>query len=41
MAVSTGAKSTEGATIKRFKGVASVYVRGVSPDKATLVKFYG
>lgn len=41
MAVSTGAKSTEGATIKRFKGVASVYVRGVNPDKATLAKFYG
>lgn len=41
MAVSTGAKSTEGVTIKRFKGVASVYVRGVNPTKEEMSKFFG
>lgn len=41
MAFSKGAESTEGVSIKRFKGVASVYVRGVNPTKAELDKFYG
>ena len=41
MAFSKGFESTEGANIKRYTGVASVFVRGVNPNKADLEAFFG
>ena len=41
MAFSKGAQSTEGAPIKRYIGVASVFVIGVNPTKEELEKLYG
>lgn len=41
MAFSKGAQSTEGAPIKRYIGVASVFVVGVNPTKEELEKLYG
>lgn len=41
MAFSKGNQSTEGAEIKRYIGIASVYVRDINPDKKTLEAFYG
>ena len=40
MAFSKGTESTEGVQIKRFIGVASVYVKGINPTKEELEKFY-
>lgn len=40
MAFSKGNESTEGASIKRYTGVASVYVKGVNPSKYELEKFF-
>lgn len=41
MAFGKGQVSTEGASIKRYIGVASVYVLGVNPTKEELEKLYG
>lgn len=41
MAFSKGNVSTEGATIKLYTGVASVFVLGVNPSKDELEKIYG
>lgn len=40
MAFAKGSESTEGASIKRYIGVAPVYVIGVNPKKAELEKLY-
>lgn len=40
MAFAKGQVSTEGAQIKRYWGVAPVYVLGVNPSKSELEKFY-
>lgn len=40
MAFSTGSVSTEGASFRRYKGIAPVYVRGINPTKAELDAFY-
>lgn len=41
MAFASGQTSTEGASIKRYIGVASVFILGVNPTKSELEKFYG
>ena len=41
MGFSKGTISTEGVEIKRYTGVASVFVRGINPTKAELEKFFG
>lgn len=41
MAVSKGAASTEPTEVKRYYGVAPIFVVGVNPNKAELGKFYG
>jgi hypothetical protein len=41
MAFGQGQLSSEGGTIKRYIGVASVYVLGVNPSKEELEKLYG
>lgn len=41
MAFSKGSVSTEGATFRRYKGIAPVYVRGINPTRQELSKFYG
>lgn len=41
MAFSKGTKSKEGSSIKRYIGVASVYVLAVNPTKEELEKLYG
>lgn len=41
MAFSTGQVSIEGTPIKRYTGVASVFVLGVNPTKEELEKIYG
>lgn len=41
MAFAKGNESTDGAQIKRYVGIASVYVRDVNPNKDALEKFYG
>lgn len=41
MAFSSGMKSTEGSEIKRYIGVAPVYVLAVNPNKAELSKLFG
>lgn len=40
MAFSKGAESTEGAVVKRYIGVAPVFVLAVNPNKAELEKLY-
>lgn len=40
MAFAKGAVSTEGADVKRYIGVAPVFIKAVNPDKATLEKLY-
>lgn len=40
MAFAKGNESTDGAQIKRYVGVGSVYVRDINPDKTALEKFY-
>ena len=40
MAFSNGQASTEGSAIKRYTGVASVFVKGVNPNKEELEKFF-
>lgn len=41
MAFGKGKESTEGAELKRYTGVASVFVKGINPTKEELEKFYG
>jgi hypothetical protein len=41
MAFGKGKESTESVDIKRYTGVASVFVKGVNPTKAELEAFYG
>lgn len=41
MAFGKGQVSTEGASIKRYVGVASVFILGVNPNKEELEKLYG
>lgn len=41
MAIAAGRESTEGASIKRYIGVAPVYVLAVNPNKEELEKLYG
>ena len=41
MAFATGKESTEGSVVKRYIGVAPVFVLGVNPNKAELEKLYG
>lgn len=41
MAFSKGKESTEGKTVKRYTGVAPVFVLAVNPNKAELGKLYG
>ena len=41
MAFGKGNVSTEGTEIKRYTGIASVFVKGVNFNKAELEKFYG
>lgn len=41
MAFSKGQVSTEGAAVKRYVGVGSMFVRGVNPSKAESDKFFG
>lgn len=41
MAFGTGKESTEGGSIKRYIGVAPVFVLGVNPSKAELEELYG
>ena len=40
MAFAKGSESTEGSVVKKYVGVASVYVVGVNPNKAELEKLY-
>ena len=40
MAFATGKESTEGASVKRYIGVGSVYVLAVNPTKEELSKLY-
>ena len=40
MAFANGKESTEGASIKRYIGVAPVYVLAVNPTKAELEQIY-
>lgn len=40
MAFSSGQVSTEGNAVKRYTGVASVFVRGINPNKEELEKFF-
>ena len=40
MAFAAGKESTEGSAIKRYTGVAPVYILGVNPNKAELEKLY-
>lgn len=41
MAFSKGSVSTEGATFRRYKGIAPVFIRGINPSRQELSKFYG
>lgn len=41
MAFAKGNESTDGAQVKRYVGIASVYVRDINPNKEALDKFYG
>lgn len=41
MAFATGKESVEGGSIKKYIGVAPVFVLGVNPTKAQLEQFYG
>lgn len=41
MAFASGAESTEGVAVKRYVGVAPVYVRAVNPTKEELSALYG
>ena len=41
MAFATGKESTEGNVVKRYIGVAPVFILGVNPNKAELEKLYG
>lgn len=41
MAFAKGAESTEGAVVKKYIGVAPVFVLAVNPNKAELEKLYG
>ena len=41
MAFSKGQVSTEGASVKRYVGVGSMFVRDVNPTKAEIDKFFG
>lgn len=41
MAFSKGQVSTEGASVKRFIGVGSMFVRGVNPNKSESEAFFG
>lgn len=41
MAFATGKESTDGTQVKRYIGVAPVYVLGVNPTKTELEKLYG
>lgn len=41
MAIAAGKESTEGASIKRYIGVAPVFVLAVNPNKEELEKLYG
>ena len=40
MAFATGKESTEGGVVKRYVGVAPVFVIAVNPDKKTLESIY-
>ena len=40
MAFAAGKESTEGSAVKRYTGVAPVFVLAVNPDKAELEKLY-
>lgn len=41
MAFAKGNESTEGTQVKKYVGIASVYVRDINPNKDALEKFYG
>lgn len=41
MAVAAGRESTEGSAVKRYIGVAPVFVLTVNPSKEELEKIYG